>query len=78
VESIQRFAKKSGVIKLLEIYFIQLKQNQRALFCIFKAQEGFQVDILSASQVGNIIIFYLETMNKLGNNAIKLVTTNSF
>ena len=56
VESIQLFAKKNGEVKLLEIYFIQLKQNQRALFCIYKDQEGFQIEILSACQVGNIII----------------------
>ena len=59
VESIQRFAKKNGEVKLLEIYFIQLKQNQRALFYICKAQEGFQIEISSACQVGNII-FILE------------------
>jgi len=78
VESIQLFAKKNGEVKLLEIYFIQWEQNQRALFCIFRDQEGFQIEISSACQVGNIIIFCLETLNKLGNNGIKLVTTISF
>ena len=31
-------------MKLLEIYFFQLKRNQRGLFYIYRAQEGFQND----------------------------------